>query len=491
MSKKVVVIGLLIIALLAISGLVIGQGLPGSGWLSGQQILNTGTGNSTILFTAYNQDGTSYDCGSKNAVPGASVNYLTNNCPGLPAGFLGSGVVSADQPIAAIVNVTNEGTGTASGQYVGTDGADTSQSLSFPLMKNDWVGRTTHFYIQNAGGSQATIKATATDQNGVTYPTSGTPYEVTAPANAMVVIEPSQLGVPASRYGSLAVSADQLLAGSMLESETSVPVAQNLNASKGLSDNDYDGVVFCPMVRNGWGAEGFGTGLQVINVSGAPQTIKVEYSYQVGSVAAPVQKKTVTTPSVADGASFNLLSSNATYGIPANSLGSAKVTGNSGNVAALVSDEGFNTSNPYNVATYTCFPQKGASTTVYAPLYKQDWIGDTSGIQIQNVAGDGSTATVEVKYTVTGSNATGNAGDVVVLSNTSGIADGASVAFFNADQCGSASPADCTVVSGTMSDLTKSYGGVVITSDKPIVALVNEVGFGSGLDSKLYEGFGD
>ena len=490
MSRKVIVVGLLIVALLALSGLVLGQGLPGSGWLSGQQILNAGTGPADIMFNAYDSVPNSYTCGTDIDVPvGASVNYITSNCddPALPAGFVGSGVVSADQPIKAMVNVTNEGTGTASGQYVGTDGSDTSLNLSFPLMKNDWVGRTSHFYIQNAGSVEATITATAIDQDGVSYG----PYVVKAMPNAMVVIEPTSVGVPTSKYGSLAVEGSELLAGSMLESETTTAVAENLNASKGLSANDYDTVIYCPMIRNGWGAEDFGTGLQVINVGGAAQTIKVDYSYQVGSVAAPVQTKTVTTPSLDVGESFNLLSSDATWGIPDNSLGSATVTGASGDAAALVSDEGFNTSSPYNVATYTCFPKTSASIKVYAPLYKQDWIGDTSGIQIQNVAGDGSTATVHLTYTVTGSNATGNAGDVVVLSNTGGIADGASVAFFNADQCGSASPADCTVTSGVMSDLTKSYGGVVIESDKPIVVMINEVGFGSGLDSKLYEGFND
>jgi hypothetical protein len=108
MHKKILV---LVLALLLVSvGAVSAQSgnLPGSGWWSGQQIQNVGSASTSVLFTAYDGDGNDFPCGpAKSAGVGQSVNFLTNTECTVPAGFVGSAVVSADQPIAAIVNVVN------------------------------------------------------------------------------------------------------------------------------------------------------------------------------------------------------------------------------------------------------------------------------------------------------------------------------------------------------------------------------------------------
>jgi hypothetical protein len=94
---------IVVIVVLVTVGLVAAQGgLPGSGWKSGQQIQNVGAANAKVVFTAYDLSGTGFDCGEKTIGAGASETYLTDvDCP-VPAGFVGSAVVSADQPIAAI-----------------------------------------------------------------------------------------------------------------------------------------------------------------------------------------------------------------------------------------------------------------------------------------------------------------------------------------------------------------------------------------------------
>ena len=142
MHKKILV---LVLALLLVSvGAVSAQSgnLPGSGWWSGQQIQNVGSASTSVLFTAYDEDGNDFPCGpAKSAGVGQSVNFLTNTDCTVPAGFVGSAVVSADQPIAAIVNVVNMPTGRAAGMYRGTDGADVANTIAFPLMKNNYFGR--------------------------------------------------------------------------------------------------------------------------------------------------------------------------------------------------------------------------------------------------------------------------------------------------------------------------------------------------------------
>ena len=207
------------------------------------------------------------------------------------------------------------------------------------------------------------------------------------------------------------------------------------------------------------------TGVQVQNVSGATQTITINYS--TGQTA---------NASVADGASHTFFTPND---LPAGTLASATLTG-SGPMVAVVNDKGVNTSNPQRVTTYSCFSATQASTTVQIPLYKEYLGGNTTGIQVQNVAGDGSMANVTLTYST-------NTGKTVVVQTTAGIADGASKTFFGISQ---GATSGITITQGSAADLNNTFGGVLITSDQPIVAIANESTVsGTVQDTKNYEGF--
>lgn len=472
------VLALLIVALVSVSLVAAQNALPGSGWLSGQQIQNLSeTTNGTIVFTAYDQQGNDTSCGSKNAPPGGSVNYLTNSDRNVPAGFVGSAVVSADQPIAAIVNVVNSPTGRAGGMYRGTDGADVATTIAFPLVKNNFNNRNTTLYVQNASGGANNISVKFTiEGNDYTKNFTG------VPANAMVVVTGADAGAPTGKFGSATATGSGALAGTALEHQINVPVGDNLQAYTAFTPNNFDDVAYCPLVRNGHTAANQTTGIQAQNVSGSAQQIEVVYSFKVGN--GPTQTKTVTSGSIAPGASANFFSADATNGIPAGSLGSAKITGKGGgNIAVIVNDAAYNV-NPQRQTAYTCFPDNGKSNKVALPLYKEYFNGNTAGIQIQNAGG--APATVTLTYTSTVGN------KVVKFSHNTPIPAGASTTFFGVSQL--TFPAGISVVSGTPSDLVGTYGGVVITSDQPIVAIVNEApgalsGAPSTQDAKLYEGF--
>ncbi|HSM57116.1 MAG TPA: hypothetical protein VK879_13265 [Candidatus Sulfomarinibacteraceae bacterium] len=469
----------LILALAIGTALVSAQGgdLPGSGWESGQQIQNTSdTDQANITFVLYDQDGNATDCtdNSKNPVqPGASVNYLTEECP-VAEGFQGSAVVSADSPIAAIVNVNNRTVGAAAGQYRGTDGSDVSTTIAFPLVKNDYFGRTTTFYVQNASSQPNDISATFNTTSG-----TNTHDFTNVPANAMVIFMPSDAGVPAGDVGSLVVEGTQPVAGTSLEHEASAAVAANLQASKAFTPSEYDSTAYCPLIRNNHTARNLTTGIQAQNVSGSPQTITVAYSYSVGG--GPVQTSTATSPQLADGESHTFFYQGPNATLPEGALGSATVTGDEGgNIAVVVNDRGF-ALDPSPVTTYACFPDSGTSDEVVVPLYKEYFFGNTTGIQVQNVGA--SDVTVELTYTPVG-------GSPVTISHSQPIAPGASKTFFGVSQ--GTSPADIT---GTNPALVNTYGGIVITANGPVVAMANEGSFGgfgttaSGQDNKNYEGF--
>jgi len=149
-----VVATITVLALLA-SVAVAQTGIPGSGWWSGEQVQNVGTATASIVVTAYDMSGASTFSSSQSVAVGAAFTFTPGDFTGMPDGFKGSAVVSSDQPIKAIVNVTNQlagdfgvSGGKAAAQYQGTENAATT--LYFPLAKNNYYGNTTSFYVQNA-----------------------------------------------------------------------------------------------------------------------------------------------------------------------------------------------------------------------------------------------------------------------------------------------------------------------------------------------------
>ena len=143
--------------------------LPGSGWWSGEQIQNVGESTANITLTAYDSSSALTYQIVDTINSGYSKTYLPWDFTGMPAGFQGSAVVSSNSDIRAIVNITNkynagQGVGDpstpspAAGQYVGFNIPDTT--IFFPLVKNNHLGRTTSFAIQNAGEGATTATAT-------------------------------------------------------------------------------------------------------------------------------------------------------------------------------------------------------------------------------------------------------------------------------------------------------------------------------------------
>ncbi len=465
--KRLAVLLLLIVGLIITFSFVAAQGLPGSGWTSGQQIQNIGTDEGIISFQAYDQAGVSTDCGNQTLQPGQSYTYLTDvDCP-VSAGFIGSAVVSADQPVAAVVNVNNKGVGAASGQYRGTSGSDASMSIAFPLAKSDHSGRTTTFYIQNASAGTNNITAK--------FSIDGTEYTKVfnnVPANAMVVVVPADAGAPTGtgKFGGLTVTGTAALAGASLEHPTVTSVAENLQGSKAFTPNEYATEAYCPLLRNAYGSKQTTTGLQVQNVDTIPVNITVSYDYVGGGSSSS------SVNNVQPGASANFLQAND---LPVGTLASGTITAN-GKIAAIVNDKAV-ASTPQRLTTYACFADVSATAAINLPLVKEDFgssVVNTTGIQVQNVGT--SSVIVTLKYQPT-------TGGTVQLSHTDPIAPGASKTFYRVANGGTS---NLTVVSGSLASLNATVNGVTITASEPIVAIANESSLtGAIQDTKNYEGF--
>jgi hypothetical protein len=444
--------------------------LPNSGFTSGQQIQNVGSASATGILTAYAQTGAAFNCGQRGIAPGASQTYLTDrDCP-LAADFFGSAIASADQSIAAITNVNNRGTGAAAGQYQGTALADADTTLYFPLVKNDHSNRTTTFYVQNVSDSPNNISAVFS-VNGRTYGWNRN----NVPANAMVVINPSDTNPPVpagqGQVGSLIVTGTGPLAGSSLEHPDNVPVADNLQASKAFVEADGSTTVYCPLYRNAHTARSQTTGAQVQNIGSS--SVNVQFTVSAGG-----QTFGPYDAAIPAGESFTFFApSLVNPSIPNGTVGSATIT-SSGPVVAVVNDRG--TDNGIDrLTTYGCF--SSGSTAVNVPLAKEFSGGNTTGVQVQNAGSAPATATLEYRATD---------GRSLTIQTRNPIPAGQSVTAW-----GISNYPDNTwiVTSGVPSSMFNSVSGVVVRSSEPMTVIANESSNGatpSGQDTKNYEGFG-
>ncbi|MFZ0547321.1 MAG: hypothetical protein WAM60_17885 [Candidatus Promineifilaceae bacterium] len=470
--KKLSVIALMLALVLAVGLVSAGPNdLPGTGWNSGQQIQNVGSSAGTVNLMAYDQDGNSYDCGNQALNPGESYTYLPDNdCAMMPAGFQGSAVASADQPIAAVVNVNNAGVGKAAEQYTGTDGSAVSTTIVFPLVKSNHAGRTTTFYVQNASTSTNNIHAEFV-VGGNTYTNDFN----NVPANAMVIVNPADAGVPqgTGNVGALTVTGTQPIAGSSLEHETTASVAANLQASRGFVPSDFGGDLYCPLARYQFGGLNTSTGLQVMNVSGGTEDIQITYKV---SYPSPHTVGPFTVSNVPNGSSANFLASDH---LNPGELGAISVHAVGGGDLAAITNDRADGPNPKRFTTYSCFAASNATTTVSLPLVKEDFFSNTTGVQIQNVGNGPATFTLTYKT---------GAGNTVVISHSDPVAVGGSKTFYRVASGGTA---NIQVNSGTLSNLTGAVSGVTITSNQPIVAIANESNYtgANAQDTKNYEGF--
>ena len=478
MKKISMILGFVLVIALIVAGTVMAD-LPGGGWWSGEQIQNVGTSTATIQITAYS-GGATYSGDSRTLDPGASTTYLPDDFSGMPDGFQGAAVVSSDQPIKAIVNVTNRQVGSygisgglAAAQYQGIDGSQTATTLSFPLVKNNYYGKTTTFYIQNAGSSTANITASykvAAGDFNKTY---------TIEPNEMVVVNPADAGVPegTDSLGALTVTSDQPIAGVVLEHPASGSPAKMLQATRGFTPADYDTKIYAPIVKRGF--YGRHTGIQVQNVETATNVDVYVTYYGVTGCSGEYHN---SYSNLAPGASYTFFDD---PNLPEGCLASAIITA-TGNIAGVV-NETFYPSVPAGQeqaqTTYSCIPAKSATTKVAVPLYKNKFGNKTTGLQVQNVGNAVATVTLQFSLGPYGGTPT-----VYTLSNVT-IDPGAAKTFLLLDD-------PSYDVGGTWDTRPPAgvYGSVTITADQPIVAIANESVYpfdGSVLvqDKNNYEGF--
>jgi hypothetical protein len=476
-------------------------GLPGGGWWSGEQVQNVSDNTATIRVTAYDSASPATHSEERVLPPGVAFTFTPfYEFVTMPAGFQGSVVVMADQPIKAIVNVTNipvgsfgEPGGKGAVHYRGFEGSEVDATLSFPLAKGDYYDATTTFYVQNAGNEATTADATFTMRTGAIY-TYTTPsigpgqmavfsiYDVTGgytpPGTSSDDGRVGSLMVTSSQEpGSLLVMAAQNLAGVQLEHATVENPALYVQGTRAFVAADYDDKAYAPVIKHQW--YGRFTGIQVQNPGGTPISATVIYKGVDGECAGGTYTETATVPANAAHTFVQYEGFTVLPGAPPSDprLGcyaSATIEA-TGDFVALVNEEAF--AGGAGI-TYSAMPDNSITTRISAPLFKDNYFDNTSGLSIQNVGAVDATNVVAVfACTLEDGTTTFDATSIPLT-----IRAGGAYLFFT--------PFDDP---GEFSDPFDSDGAncsVSITSDQPIVAIINEMGWnGNVMDDNNYAGF--
>ena len=479
-SRKTKIAGLIILALvLSVVGASAAGGPPGGGFYSGQTLQNLGT-QAGVSVTLYDKDNAATTYSKDWTIPeGAAITFFLSDVPGVPAGFIGSAVVSSDQVVKAIVNVTNRKNGangvdggTAAAQYRGVDDASAGTALVFPLAKGNFNGKTSAFYIQNAGTANATFTATFLMGTSLTDP-SPVVYTYTSPSlvpGQMAVIIPADASVPDGRIGSLAVTSAQKTAGTVLEYETTTSPAKILQGTTGFTANDFATRVLFPVVKKQ--LTGRSTGLQIQNVGAAPVDVTVVYRGASGPCAGSSYTEAVRTLQPTQSTTY--LDSAL---LPSGCLASAEATA-SGNIAGVV-NESFQPCSAgctQRATMYAAFPYVSATTKLVAPVFKEDFGSKRSGLTVQNVSDSDTTATVVFKV-----------GAATYTYNNLSIP--AKQAKTLVDMTSAANYPVANWTGGSVLP-DGSLAAVTITAGQPIIAIVNEAPLGDVVQDNInYEAF--
>jgi hypothetical protein len=506
MKKRIGTISLVLVLVIVAAISTSAQGLPAGGWWSPFQIQNVGDSQATVTYTAYEMQGGTASYVEQMDVlvdPGTSVTYnpaLAPNYPTgtrigfdttdyhLPSGFVGGVEIASDQPLRAVVTVNNfesGGLGVAGGRasayYQSVQEPGTL--LNFPVMKHNYFGQTTFFYIQAAGGD-ATINAT--------YTCTGCPAAVTGitiEAGRNYLLDPSAASVPDSSLGSLTVQATSgEIAGVVIEAQHggSSVVGTFALSTKGFGPDDADTTVVAPTNKTKFFDAT--TGWQLQNTTGTAASSVVTFTVtnvQAGSpaavagIAAGDQFRHEFTVPANGSYLFSVgAAAGANYYKAVEVGGTRTITDGLFFSGLVVSDQPLvatvNEAAGANRILYSAFGTSNATTKLAAPAVKEAFFNQRTSLNVQNVGNAATTPSASYSCS------DGSTYTVGAAQGVTAIEPGQAFNFFllsDAVRWGA------VVVPGS------NNCAVTVTASEPIVAVAQESITTGAQDIKNYEGF--
>jgi hypothetical protein len=123
------------------------------GFSSSIVVQNAGTSTANVTITYKSQTGATVASETRTIFKDASVTVDQTSTSGMPDGFVGSAVVTSDQPVAAIVLIS------ASGQLSSARGFKAGAPVLFmPVIYNQYFNFNTNVLVQNVGTTPTNVK---------------------------------------------------------------------------------------------------------------------------------------------------------------------------------------------------------------------------------------------------------------------------------------------------------------------------------------------
>jgi len=337
-----------------------------------------------------------------------------------------------------------------------------AQGVSYGLPWN------TSYQIANLGDGAANVRVDYYNADGVTTPGMARDFPNVPVGGSITVLQATEATLGTGMWSAV-VSADQPIAAVANQQtdsgngDSQPPFSSYSGASEGATS------VLLPVVMYNW--YGYYTEVMIQNVGGGQATVNIEYIPTLradGCTAGSAYEPASTSIAQYGGKMVSQLALTE-LGAPAAAgceaytgrfLGAAKITSNEPIVAVV------NQHVQGKLFTYNGFSSSG--TTVVLPAYMRNYYGYYASLTIAN-PGDAE-ATVKITYS---SDATFSnpASTNVVVTHT--VAAGASVVRYDGPTGNTAADSD---LFGTFPNAAGSrfFGSVVLESDVPIVAIVNQ-----------------
>jgi hypothetical protein len=425
--KKLLSISMMLILMMSVVGVVGADSpAPGGPFSTAFYVQNLGGATANCTFQFFNATGgVSFTSGTNTVNAGSALYVYTPLLSGLATGTY-SGVVSCDQPVAAIVNFSDTNSG-ASHAGVTTPGL----TWFAPAVYDNYYNYYATIIAQNA--TSAPVDITVEIYSAAQVAPIHTITQPAVPANASASFEMeglTQLG------DNVVYSAKVIGTGNIAPIVT---IYGRAGASEQLySYNPFTGgstTVYTPVIMNNF--YGYNTSLSVQNIGAASTAITVTYGtgQQQTANLSPNQSIEFYTPAVPGMGT----------GDPAGLTG-ATIVSSGQNIVALV-----NESNSVNrAASYSGFA--AGSTSVFTPSLFRRYYEYNSSITCQNVGSAAATMTLTYAPPAEGSPATGT-------TTSPSVNPGQTTLFYQ--------PIDTNIT-----DFFSAAG--TITSAQPIVCVVNE-----------------
>lgn len=406
--------------------------------ITSYQVVNLGTNPTTIKADYYNSSGTIAFSNSFANVPAKGVVTVQQALEsGLPSGQF-SAVLSASEPLAAIVNQqlgeTGSGNSTAPFSSYGAISSG-SKEVTIPIIMHNWFGYHTELFIQNVSGTPATVTIDYKPTSFGACASAGTSSTGNAvgtlPANTAKSVSQRDLtaiGAPASPCG--ATFQGRFLGAATVKStggDIAVVVNQyvqdKLFTYNGFSNTGGTTVIFPAYLRNWYN---YYASLTIANPGATDATVKLTYTPAAGSNPTAAITANHTVPAgksitVYDGPTGTSdLSTAYPYGTSNRFFGSVKVEStNSVPVVAVVNQEATaaagNQAGAYNGAASTEGTKK-----ISVPLIQSDFYGYYTSLTIATV--DGTEANLKITYTSDGTfSAVKNTSKEYTMSTVNGV----------------------------------------------------------------------